>query len=315
MAKTTELAAALTLQQPSRWAGFLETVGTLWRTLQRDKVAMVSLFFLIALCLSAVFAEQITPFDPTKQSVWTRLTQPTWVPEQGAFPHILGTDQLGRDILSRVIFGSRISIIVGTSTVFLAAIVGIGLGLISGFYSSKIDDLIMAFANVQMAFPGMLLALSVMTILGPSLENMIWVLALNNWMLYCRLARGMMLSLREVPFVDAARVVGGSDARIIWRHCFPNMLSPFITLSVLEVARMILAEASLSFLGFGVQPPTPAWGLMLADGRGYVTVAWWLVTFPGIMIGITVLAVNLVASWLRTVTDPYQRYKLLNQMV
>jgi peptide/nickel transport system permease protein len=164
-----------------------------------------------------------------------------------------------------------------------------------------------------MAFPGLLLALSVLALFGPSLQNMVLVLALNNWMWYARLTRGVMLSMREVLFVEAARVIGASNARIIFKHCFPNLASPLITLGTLEVARMILSEASLSFLGFGVQPPTPAWGLMLAEGRGYLPIAWWLVTFAGICIGLTVLAINLVASWLRSVTDPHQRYKLLQQ--
>jgi peptide/nickel transport system permease protein len=217
-------------------------------------------------------------------------------------------------MLSRLIYGSRISIIVGFSTVALSGVIGTLLGLVSGYYGGLIDDLIMRWADVQMAFPGLLLALSVLALFGPSLQNMVVVLALNNWMWYARLTRGVMLSLREVLFVEAARVIGASNGRIILRHCFPNLASPLITLGTLEVARMILSEASLSFLGFGVQPPTPAWGLMLAEGRGYLPIAWWLVTLAGICIGLTVLAINLVANWLRSVADPHQRYKLLQQM-
>ncbi|RMF92026.1 MAG: ABC transporter permease [Nitrospinota bacterium] len=214
-------------------------------------------------------------------------------------------------MLSRLLFGSRVSIIVGLSTVALAGTLGTLLGLISGYYGGRIDDLIMRWADIQMAFPGLLLALSVLALFGPSLQNMILVLAFNNWMWYARLTRGVMLSLRESLFVEAARVMGANDRRIIFKHCFPSLASPLITLGTLEVARMILSEASLSFLGFGVQPPTPAWGLMLAEGRGYLPIAPWLVTFAGICIGTTVLALNLVATWLRSISDPYQRYKLV----
>jgi peptide/nickel transport system permease protein len=283
-----------------------------WRTLKADKFAMAGLLYLLALFCVATFAGYIAPHDPTFQTLGKRLTPGVWVPE-GSTTFPLGTDHLGRDMLSRLIYGSRISIIVGLSTVAIAGTIGTLLGLVSGYYGGKLDDLIMRWADIQMAFPGLLLALSVLALFGPSLQNMVLVLALNNWMWYARLTRGVMLSMREVLFVEAARVIGASNARIIFKHCFPNLASPLITLGTLEVARMILSEASLSFLGFGVQPPTPAWGLMLAEGRGYLPIAWWLVTFAGICIGLTVLAINLVASWLRSVTDPHQRYKLLQQ--
>jgi peptide/nickel transport system permease protein len=283
-----------------------------WRTLKADKFAMAGLLYLLALFCVATFAGYIAPHDPTFQTLGKRLTPGVWVPG-GSTTFPLGTDHLGRDMLSRLIYGSRISIIVGLSTVAIAGTIGTLLGLVSGYYGGNLDDLIMRWADIQMAFPGLLLALSVLALFGPSLQNMVLVLALNNWMWYARLTRGVMLSMREVLFVEAARVIGASNARIIFKHCFPNLASPLITLGTLEVARMILSEASLSFLGFGVQPPTPAWGLMLAEGRGYLPIAWWLVTFAGICIGLTVLAINLVASWLRSVTDPHQRYKLLQQ--
>jgi peptide/nickel transport system permease protein len=216
-------------------------------------------------------------------------------------------------VLSRLLFGSRISLVVGLITVAVAGTLGTFLGLVAGYYRGRIDDLIMRWADIQMAFPGLLLALSILALFGSSLQNMVLVLALNNWMWYARLTRGVMLSLRESPFVEAARALGVGDWRIIFKHCLPSLASPLITLGTLEVARMILSEASLSFLGFGVQPPTPAWGLMLAEGRGYLPIAPWLVTFAGLCIGSTVLALNLVATWLRSISDPYQRYKLLQQ--
>jgi ABC-type dipeptide/oligopeptide/nickel transport system permease subunit len=301
---------------PARSAGsrslLAKSLMEAWRTLKADKFAMAGLLYLLALFCVATFAGYIAPHDPTFQTLGKRLTPGVWVPG-GSTTFPLGTDHLGRDMLSRLIYGSRISIIVGLSTVAIAGTIGILLGLVSGYYGGNLDDLIMRWADIQMAFPGLLLALSVLALFGPSLQNMVLVLALNNWMWYARLTRGVMLSMREVLFVEAARVIGASNARIIFKHCFPNLASPLITLGTLEVARMILSEASLSFLGFGVQPPTPAWGLMLAEGRGYLPIAWWLVTFAGICIGLTVLAINLVASWLRSVTDPHQRYKLLQQ--
>ena len=301
---------------PARSAGssslLAKSLMEAWRTLKADKFALAGLLYLLALFCVATFAGHIAPHDPTFQTLGKRLTPGVWVPG-GSTTFPLGTDHLGRDMLSRLIYGSRISIIVGLSTVAIAGTIGTLLGLVSGYYGGKLDDLIMRWADIQMAFPGLLLALSVLALFGPSLQNMVLVLALNNWMWYARLTRGVMLSMREVLFVEAARVVGASNVRIIFKHCFPNLASPLITLGTLEVARMILSEASLSFLGFGVQPPTPAWGLMLAEGRGYLPIAWWLVTFAGICIGLTVLAINLVASWLRSVTDPHQRYKLLQQ--
>jgi ABC-type dipeptide/oligopeptide/nickel transport system permease subunit len=301
---------------PARSAGssrlMAKSLREAWRTLKADKFAMAGLLYLLALFCVATFAGSIAPHDPTFQTLGKRLTPGVWVPG-GSTTFPLGTDHLGRDMLSRLIYGSRISIIVGLSTVAIAGTIGTLLGLVSGYYGGNLDDLIMRWADIQMAFPGLLLALSVLALFGPSLQNMVLVLALNNWMWYARLTRGVMLSMREVLFVEAARVIGASNARIIFKHCFPNLASPLITLGTLEVARMILSEASLSFLGFGVQPPTPAWGLMLAEGRGYLPIAWWPVTFAGICIGLTVLAINLVASWLRSVTDPHQRYKLLQQ--
>ncbi len=291
---------------------FGRSLSEAWRLLKTDKFAIVGLLYLAVLCFVAIFASYVAPHDPTFQSLGKRLTPGVWS-HAGSPTFFLGTDHLGRDILSRLMYGSRISIIVGLSTVVIAGSIGTLLGLVSGYYGGRLDDVIMRWADIQMAFPGLLLALSVLALFGPSLLNMVLVLALNNWMWYARLTRGVMLSMREVLFVEAARVIGASNYRIIFKHCFPNLASPLITLGTLEVARMILSEASLSFLGFGVQPPTPAWGLMLAEGRSYLPIAWWLVTFAGICIGITVLSINLLASWLRGVSDPHQRYKLLQQ--
>jgi peptide/nickel transport system permease protein len=302
----------LTLPTVATGGTFSKKLKRFWQILWADKFALAGLCYLIALVGMALFADYIAPHDPTFQTLSKRLKPGIWT-TKGTSDFLLGTDHLGRDLLSRLIVGSRVSIVVGLSTVAIAGTLGILLGLISGYYGGKTDDLIMRWADIQMAFPGLLLALSVLALFGPSLENMILVLALNNWMWYARLTRGVMLSLRESLFVEAARALGVKDLRIIFKHCFPSLASPLITLGTLEVARMILSEASLSFLGFGVQPPTPAWGLMLAEGRGYLSIAWWPVTFAGVCIGMTVLSLNLVATWLRSISDPHQRYKLLQQ--
>jgi ABC-type dipeptide/oligopeptide/nickel transport system permease subunit len=312
MEKTQGAGLTLVAEAAPPWEAFWKRLEGLWRTLKMDRFAMVGLFYLLLLVFAAVFASSLAPHDPTFQTLSKRLTPGIWS-DRGTLSFPLGTDHLGRDVLSRLIYGSRVSIIVGLITVAIAGTIGIFLGLMAGYYRGTIDDLIMRWADIQMAFPGLLLALSVLALFGPSLQNMVLVLALNNWMWYARLTRGVMLSLRESPFVEAARAVGVSDRRIIFKHCFPNLASPLITLGTLEVARMILSEASLSFLGFGVQPPTPAWGLMLAEGRGYLPIAPWMVTLAGLCIGSTVLALNLVATWLRSISDPHQRYKLLQQ--
>lgn len=250
----------------------------------------------------------MAPHDPAEQDLAHRLWPPAWI-EKGAMDHLLGTDQLGRDILSRMIFGSRVSLIVGACVVLVAGGVGTTLGLIAGYYGGRIDNLIMRLVDLQTAFPGLLVALAIITMIGPSVRNIIIVLSINGWMVYARMIRGTTLGLRNSLFVDAARSIGCRNNRIIFLHMLPNLASPLITLGTLELARIILAEAVLSFLGMGIQPPASSWGLMINDGHTYITLAWWLVTFPGIAIALTVLSVNLVATWLRAISDPLQRQK------
>lgn len=286
----------------------LASLIKLWRDLRRDKVALVGLLLVVIVVFIAVAAPVISPYDPAAQSLGIRLKAPSWL-AGGAPGHLLGTDQLGRDILSRIFHGSRVSIVVGISVVLVAGTFGVFIGLLSGFYGGRVDDILMRLTDIQTAFPGLLLALVILTMIGPSVENIIIVLSINGWMVYARMTRGIMLSLREVPFIEAARTIGCSNRRIIFCHALPNLVSPLLTLSMLEMARIILAEASLSFLGLGIQPPASSWGLMIAEGRKYFVTAWWLVTFPGLAIALTVFGINLVASWLRVVSDPYQRYR------
>jgi peptide/nickel transport system permease protein len=183
------------------------------------------------------------------------------------------------------------------------------VGLVSGFYGGVVDNVLMRVVDLQTAFPGLLVALAIITMIGPSVQNIIIVLSINGWMVYARMIRGTALGLRNSLFVDAARSIGARNGRIIFLHMLPNLASPLITLATLELARIILAEAVLSFLGMGIQPPASSWGLMINEGHSYITMAWWLVTFPGIAIALTVLSVNLVATWLRAISDPMQRQK------
>jgi peptide/nickel transport system permease protein len=207
--------------------------------------------------------------------------------------------------------GARISLAVGLGSAICSGVIGVLLGLTAGYYRGSLDDFIMRFVDLQMAFPSLLVALLVLYVVGPGVWNVVLVLAITRWMVYARLTRGLVLSSREEAFVEAAHASGCTNRRILFTHILPNQASPILVLATLEVATMMLTEASLSFLGLGIRPPASSWGLMLAEGRSYITKAWWLVTFPGLAIFLTVLSVNLLASWLRTATDPVLRWRIL----
>lgn len=282
------------------------------RALLHDKVTLAAILFLLILIFSALFAPFVAPFDPEAQSLMLRNQPPlTEDASGGLIPHLLGTDQLGRDLVSRLLYGARISLAVGVSGALFSGIVGVLLGLVAGFYRGIVDDIIMRLVDTQMGFPSLMTALLVLYVLGPGIWKVILVLAVTRWMIFARVTRSLVLSIREEVFVEAARTAGCSDRRILFRHILPNLLSPLLVLVTLEVATMILTEASLSFLGLGIQPPDSSWGLMLAQGRAYITSAWWLVTFPGLIILLTALSLNLVATWARAVTDPVTRWRYL----
>lgn len=281
------------------------------RALIRDKLTLFACLYLIALAITAIFAPWVAPYPPNEQSLFMRNMPPMTMPEDGGpIPHFLGTDQLGRDELSRLIYGGRVSLAVGLISVIVSGTIGTILGLLAGFYRGPVDDVIMRLVDIQMGFPSLLLALFVLYVIGGGVLNVIFVLAITRWMVYARVTRGLVLSYRENVFVEAAKATGCNDRRIIFRHLAPNLISPIIVLATLEVAYIILTEAALSFLGLGIQPPQSSWGLMLSQGREYVTTAWWLVTFPGLCILFTAISLNLLATWSRTVTDPAQRWRL-----
>lgn len=285
--------------------------GILLRALAKDRFALASALFLLLLVASAVAAPLVAPFDPTTQQLLQRVKPPAWL-SGGSRAHLLGTDALGRDLLSRIIYGGRISLVIGLTVVLLAGSVGTALGLAAGYQGGRLDSLIMRFVELQTAFPYFLLAVTVMAAVGTGQRNLIIVLTIGSWVVYARFARATMLSLRHAPYVEAARALGCSTQRIIARHALPNLASPLITLATLELSRVILAESGLSFLGLGVQPPNPAWGLMVAEGHSYLSSAWWLSTWPGAAVALTALCINVFATWLRAATDPIQRTRLIS---
>jgi peptide/nickel transport system permease protein len=273
---------------------------------------------LLVLILPAIFAPQIAPHDPIQGGgLSNRLQPPAWVDarvengvelrEGGSWAHPLGTDKLGRDILSRIIHGARISLVVALVSIFFGALIGTTLGLAAGFFGGKVDALIMRLVDVKLSIPPILLALVLVAVLQPSLGTVIIVIALILWSRYARLVRGETLSLKTWDFVARARVAGASNARIIARHIFPNVMNTIIVLATLEIGQVILLEAALSFLGVGIPRPTPAWGLMVADGRELIVSAWWVAFFPGLAILLTVLSMNLLGDWIRDRLDPKLR--------
>ena len=274
-----------------------------WRKLARSPAALVGGLVLLAVAVAAIGAPWVAPQDPAKQSLIRRFTPPVWAPG-GSAAYPLGTDQVGRDILSRMIHGARISLLVGVSAVAVSLTVGVLLGLVSGFFGGRIETAVMTIVDVWLSFPQLLLALAFVAALGPSLVTIIVVLGLTGWERYARVVRAEVLALKEKEFIEAARALGVGAPRIILRHVLPNTFSSIIVMSTLQVAQAILQEAALSFLGVGTGSAYPTWGQMIALGRDFVTVAWWLPTFPGLAILLTVLSINLVGDRLRDALDP-----------
>ncbi|MGP4079291.1 ABC transporter permease [Pseudalkalibacillus sp. R45] len=278
------------------------------KLLLRSKTGTLGLVIVLAMVGMAVFADVIAPYNPAETDVVNRLLPPSWV-EGGNPDYLLGTDNLGRDILSRIIVGSRVSLLVGISAVVLAGAIGLLLGLLAGFYGKWIDTVIMRTVDSFLAIPNILFMLIVLAVIGPSLMTMIFALGGTTWVVYARMVRGETLSVKERDYVRSARAVGAKDVRIIWQYILPNIVSSFIVIATLNVATTIILESSLSFLGLGIQPPDVSWGLMLSDGREYLATSWWVATFPGVAITITVLGIIFLGDWLRDVLDPKMKIK------
>lgn len=279
--------------------------GRAWQNLLANKGALVGVVILAIALFASLFSAWIVPHDPTFRDITRRLSPPLSTVEGNFF--LLGTDAVGRDILSRIIYGTRITLVVGLASVLVAGTVGTVLGLIAGYRGKWADGIIMRVADIQLALPFMVLAIAVAGVLGSSVTNTIIVLGVTGWVTHVRVVRAETLSTRSRDFVLGARSVGAQDARIITKHILPNVQALAIVSATLMVARMIIAEASLSFLGLGVPIGTPTWGVMISEGREYITTAWWVTAFPGIAILLTVMAVNMVGDWLRDVLDPRMR--------
>ncbi|MBN1984596.1 MAG: ABC transporter permease [Chitinivibrionales bacterium] len=269
----------------------------IWRRLKKNKLAMLGLFIIIGLFITAIFAEFIAPYHFAAQDLKNTFQNPS-------LKHLFGTDDFGRDIFSRCVYASRISLKVGFLSVSIAILIGGALGAIAGFYGGKIDQLIMRFMDILLSIPSILLSISIVAALGPGLNNVLIAIGLSTLPTYARLIQAAVLSIRESEFVEAARAVGSSDFRIIYRHILPNCMAPIIVQGTLDVAGAIITAAALSFIGLGIQPPIPEWGAMLAGGRVFIRDFWVMTVFPGAAIMVTVFGLNLLGDGLRDALDP-----------
>jgi peptide/nickel transport system permease protein len=272
----------------------------------RSPRGLVGLVLTGAVLIAAVFAPLIAPHDPAAQNLVMRLKPPVWE-IGGTVDHLLGTDQLGRDLLSRIIYGARTSLSVVGVSVVLASTIGVAVGLFAGYFGGLLDQVSMRLVDVHLAFPALLMAIVLVAVLRPSMESVIVVLVLSGWVTHARIVRGQVLTLREREYVQAALVTGASPMRVMVRHILPNLISIIIVIGTIQAAQFILLESALSFLGLGILPPTASWGSILNEGRRFVFSAWWIQTFPGIAIVVTVAGCGLLGDWLRDYLDPRLR--------
>jgi peptide/nickel transport system permease protein len=268
--------------------------------------ARIGFFILLAWLLLAIFAKQVSPQDPAKQNLYMRLAPPVWAEgsEKYDVSYLFGADQLGRDIFSRIIYGARISLLVGFASALISSVLGSIIGAIAGYFGGWLDEVLMSLTDLQMAFPAILLALAIMAVLGPGLLNIIIVFGITGWVQYARTLRSEILRIKEMEFIMAAKVIGVKNWRTILRNILPNALAPLIIVASFQVAQMITQEAALSFLGVGVPSGIPSWGNMLADGREYISSAWWLTTLPGLCLVSIVVGINFLGDVLRDAIDP-----------
>jgi peptide/nickel transport system permease protein len=303
------MASSIPASAPAETAGLAVDVASVAggrRSRRTRRLALAGAAFVLALAVVASAAPWLAPQDPLRQSLRARLAPPTFEAADGR-AHLLGTDHLGRDVLSRTIHGARVSLAVGFAAVVVGGLVGAALGIVAGFRSGWTDAVIMTLADAQLAFPFILLAIGIIAVLGPSFPTLIVVIGLSGWVAYARILRAQVLTLRSRDFVDAIHALGGSPIRIAVRHVLPNVLPSLVVIATLELARAVVLEATLSFLGLGVQPPTPSWGGMVYEGREYLDTAWWISTVPGLVLLLTSLVVSRTGDWLRDLLDPTLR--------
>jgi ABC-type dipeptide/oligopeptide/nickel transport system permease subunit len=282
------------------------TQSPTWESLRRfatDRFSLVAAIVVALFILMAIFAPWLAPHDPDENDLLRRLQPPAWM-ESGEWSYLLGCDGLGRDILSRIIYGARVSIAIGVVVVLIATTVGTALGLAAGYMRGWVDVLVSRVIDILLGFPYLIFAIALMAMMGPGLENIVLALVYKEWVVPARVVRGEVLAAREMEYVEAARAVGAPRLHIMLREILPNILSPVIVVSTIRMAHVIILEASLSFLGLGVQPPTASWGSMVADGRAFILDAWWASTFPGIAILLLVLSINVASQGLRDAFDP-----------
>ena len=276
-----------------------------WRSMVLGRWPLLALIILVLVSAMALFGPLIAPHDPNRQNIMTRLEAPMQADSNGEVKFVLGSDGLGRDVLSRLLYGARISLLVGIAAIAIGGTLGVAGGLVSGYYGGWIDDVIMRLGDIQLAFPFILMSILFLVVLGQGVTNLIIVLGVGQWVTYARIVRAQVFSLREKEFVEAARALGASDFSIMFGSILPNVVGPLTVIASFNVASVILAEASLSFLGLGVPETVPAWGSMLAESRDTMLAnKWWLAFFPGIAIVLTVLAFNIMGDWLRDFLDP-----------
>jgi len=303
---STEPGSTGLLIDETQKSGIFHKLRYIGRLLWRDKAGLVGLIMTLSVVFAAIFAAQISPHDPLQQNLRAAKTPPVWY-EEGSPDYILGTDQLGRDILSRIIYGSRVSLTVGFFGVLIAGTLGMIIGLVAGFKGGRVDNVIMGVVNLILSLPYLVFVVFIAAILGRSLINVILIFGITDIPIFARITRGEVLRMRDSGYVEAARSLGASRTRILFDHILPNLLGPLITIATFEMSAMIFYEAGLGFLGLSVPPSVPSWGNMLATGRQYLTIYPWMTTFPGLAIVYTGLGMNLLGDWLRDVLDPRLR--------
>lgn len=277
---------------------------SIWKRFSHNKSALAAIIILILIFSLTIFASVVAPYNPAKSCLKERLDAPSFTQGANGPAHIMGTDQQGRDVFSRILYGARATLKIAFSVTTIGAIIGIVLGLCAGYFGGWIDMVIMRIVDVWASSPTFLVSLALVMVLGPGETTLIIAFLFSSWTLFCKMARSQVLTIRGSTMVESGMAIGASTKRILFRHIVPNIISPLVTTCVMQLANFINAEANLSFLGFGVQSPNCSWGLMIGDGRQYITSAWWIVFFPGLMIGITVLCLNIVGSWVREEFDP-----------